>query len=249
MTGNPLRGASYLLRGFSFIFKPSIRRYVMMPLSINIVLFIGLIFLGINQFETLLAWLMPDLPNWLQWLKWPLWMFFSISTLVLIFYTFSIIANIVSSPFNGPLAAAVEREINPNITTTQSQENTQLSIMRDILVSIKHEVEKLLYMVFCFFPALILFFIPVVNIAAPVVWFLLGAWLLALEYADYPMSNHGINFKDTKKKLRQKGGTSMGFGAITMGATIIPGINLIVIPAAVAGATIMWVENFSENND
>ncbi len=217
-----------------------------MPLGINIVLFVGLIALGMSQFEALLAWLMPDLPSWLQWLTWPLWALFTISTLVLIFYTFSIIANIVSSPFNGALSAAVEREINPITATTQHEENSRLGIMRDILVSIKNEVEKLLYMVFCFFPALILFFIPVVNIAAPAIWFLLGAWLLALEYADYPMGNHGINFKDTKKQLRKKGGTSMGFGVITMGATIIPGLNLIVIPAAVAGATIMWVENFAE---
>jgi len=248
MTGNPLRGASYLLRGFGFIVKPSVRRYVIMPLGINIVLFVGLIVLGISQFEVLLAWLMPDLPNWLQWLTWPLWALFTISTLILIFYTFSIIANIVSSPFNGALSAAVEREINPNVTTAQEEENTKLGIVRDILVSIKHEIEKLLYMIFCFFPTLILFFIPVVNIAAPAVWFLLAAWLLALEYADYPMSNHGINFRDTKKQLRKKGGISMGFGTITMGATIIPGLNLIVIPAAVAGATIMWVENFSEGN-
>lgn len=245
MTGNPLRGASYLLRGFGFIFKPSLWRYVMVPLCINIALFSSLIFFGINQFETFLAWIMPDLPGWLQWLKQPLWVLFTISSLVLIFYTFSIIANIVSSPFNGPLAAAVERAINPDNAARKS-ENTKLSIIRDIVVSINNELGKVLYMVLCFVPALMLFFIPVVNIAAPFVWFLLGAWLLALEYADYPMANHGINFKETKKKLREKRLTSMGFGTIVMTATIIPGLNLFVIPAAVAGATIMRVENFAD---
>ncbi|MEZ5582290.1 MAG: hypothetical protein R3F37_05475 [Candidatus Competibacteraceae bacterium] len=44
-------------------------------------------------------------------------------------------------------------------------------------------------------PLLVLFVIPGVNVIAPLLWLVFGAWMLALQYADYPMGNHGLRFR------------------------------------------------------
>jgi CysZ protein len=69
--------------------------------------------------------------------------------------------------------------------------------------------------------------------------------MLALEFADYPMGNHGLLFKEQRSKLQEKRWMVLGFGGATMILLMIPFINFIVMPTAVAGATVMWVEEFS----
>jgi CysZ protein len=95
-------------------------------------------------------------------------------------------------------------------------------------------------------PLLLLFLIPGVNIFAPVLWMAFSAWMLALEYADYPMGNHGLLFSEQRLKLREKRLTILGFGGAVLLLTLIPAVNFVAVPTAVAGATVMWVEEFVE---
>ena len=243
MVSNPFRGALFLFRGAKLLFAPGVKRFVIVPLLINITLFAGLVFLGVNQFETLLDWLMPELPDWLQWLVWLFWVIFGLAALVIVFYTFTIVANIISAPFNGALAEAVERHLTgKEIDSTTSM----TSILAEIGASLKQEMIKLRYMALRAIPLLILFVIPGVNIAAPFLWLAFCSWLLALEYIDYPMGNHSIRFPAVRERVAEKRIMNLGFGGATMAATMIPVVNFFVIPSAVAGATLLWVEEYSE---
>ncbi|MEA3292677.1 MAG: sulfate transporter CysZ, partial [Pseudomonadota bacterium] len=74
---NFLAGARYLLRGFRLIGRRGIRRYVAIPLAINVLLFAGLLwFLG-DRFGVLTDWLLGFVPEWLGWLLWLFWILFS----------------------------------------------------------------------------------------------------------------------------------------------------------------------------
>jgi CysZ protein len=85
----------------------------------------------------------------------------------------------------------------------------------------------------------------VINIIAPFVWMVFGAWMLALEYLDYPMGNHGLSFPVQRQTAQKKRLTVLSFGGATLFATLTPFINLLVMPAAVAGATALWLEVFA----
>jgi CysZ protein len=61
------------------------------------------------------------------------------------------------------------------------------------------------------------------------------------------MGNHGLRFGEQKKRLRQKRFLSLGFGGAVSIAVMIPVLNFLAMPAAVAGATAMWVEQFSDS--
>jgi len=89
----------------------------------------------------------------------------------------------------------------------------------------------------------------VINLAAPFLWAYFMAWMLSLEYADYPMDNHGIRFRQVRASLRTRRLTSMGFGGMATLCSFVPLLNLLVMPAAVAGATLYWVRELEADTD
>jgi len=237
------KGFGYLLEGIRLIQAPGLRRFVVMPLLINIVLFAGLIYAAVSGFGQLLDYLLGFLPDWLHWLQYLLWPLFAATVMIILAYTFTLLANLIAAPFNGLLAEAVEKHLQGH-----SLENTGdwKTLIKDIVPSLLSEVQKILYFLLRAAPLALLFVIPGVNLAAPLLWTLFSGWMLALEYADYPMDNHGLKFRQQRPLIRQRRLLSMGFGLTTLGLTLIPFVNFIAMPAAVAGATAMWVRELKK---
>ncbi|GMQ76457.1 MAG: sulfate transporter CysZ [Gammaproteobacteria bacterium] len=235
MRNNPVSGAVYFVRGVRLIFAPGIRAYVIVPVLVNVLVFSALIYFGTGEFRELLDWLLPD---WLDWLAIVLLPLFVITALVIVFFAFALIGNLLAAPFNGLLAEAVEC----HITGTPIPGGGLTKMMLDLGRTIVSELRKLAYIVLRGIPVLLLFVIPGLNLAAPFIWILFGAWMLAISYVDYPMGNHGLSFPEQRRQLGRHRYLALGFGAAVMFALAIPVVNFLVIPAAVAGATILWVE-------
>ncbi|HHM05352.1 MAG TPA: sulfate transporter CysZ [Gammaproteobacteria bacterium] len=238
-----LAGARCLLHGFSLLNKPGLRRYVAVPLVVNMVLFTALIAVGLSQFDALIQQL---LPNWLDWLDWLLWPLFALTLLVVAFYTFTLVANLIAAPFNSQLAAAVERYLGD---APPSGEGGWQRALKDLIPGLWQEMKKFFILAAWALPLLILFLIPGLNVIAPFAWLLLSAWLLAFEYSDYPLGNHGLNFPDQRTLLRQNRFAALGFGGMCLFLTSIPVVNFFVMPAAVAGATVLWRETVAEKQN
>jgi len=237
-----LAGPRYLLEGFSLLKQPGLRRFVLVPLLFNMLLFGGLIWWAYGWVDGTSQYLVAKLPDWLQWLRYIVVPVFVLTSLVVIFYGFSIIANLLAAPFNGLLAEAVECHL-----TGKAMEGDWRQVMRDILPSIYSELRKLLYFSLRAIPLLILLLVPLVNVAASVLWILFSAWMMTVQYIDYPMANHHLFFKDQRARLRKRPVLAWGFGGLVMLCTMIPVVNFFVMPAAVAGATSIWVkENLSK---
>ena len=82
----------------------------------------------------------------------------------------------------------------------------------------------------------------VLVVAWAFLWVLLGAWMMALEYLEYPLNNHGRLFPEVRALLRQRRGLALGFGGAVLLLTLIPVLNFVAMPVAVAGATRLCVE-------
>lgn len=241
MLGKPLIGAAALLQGLALLNTSGLRRFVAIPLLINIVLFIGSIYVLAAQFSTLVNEWLSYLPEWLMWLEWFFWVVFALAALLVVFYTFSILANIIASPFNSLLAEAVEKHLTGQPLPSSG---SFMQALKEAPKAILDELRKLGYMLVLAIPVLILsFFIAPI---APFLWALFGAWMLALEYGDYPMGNNQMRFGEQRARLRQNKLMSLGFGGATLFATMIPLVNFLVMPAAVAGATKLWVTHIKE---
>jgi CysZ protein len=237
MISNPVTGAGYFFRGLSLINKPGVRRFVIVPLLINILIFAGLIWFTADQFGVFLDWMTPTLPEWLLWLTWLLWLVFGLMAFIVLFFGFTLLANLVGAPFNSYLAAAVEKHL-----TGQPVPDSGKTLGQDIVDGVLGELKKILYYLMWAIPLFIISFIPGINLLSPLLWAVFGAWMLSLEYTDYPLGNYGLTFPAIRQKISEQRMLSLGYGAAVMLATLIPLFNFLVMPVAVAGATALRVE-------
>jgi len=242
-----LQGASYLSQGFKLIFKPGIRRFVLIPLLINTLILGGLYWLGQHYLSEFNHWLDNYLPSWLHWLHVLVWLIFSLSYLLILIYTYVTLSNLISLPFNSLLAEHVQLEL----TGTSPLQKSTWELIRDTPRLLARQMALILYFLPRALFLLILFFVPVVQMGAGVLWFLFNAWMMSIQHLDYPMDNNRISFKELKQQISLQRWTTLGFGSSVLILGLIPLINLLVIPAAVAGATTWWVQfnaNRSYNN-
>jgi CysZ protein len=89
------------------------------------------------------------------------------------------------------------------------------------------------------------FFIPLLG---QLMWFLFTAWMMAIQYCDYAYDNHKVPFDTMRKQLRADLGGSYGFGMTVAVASMVPFLNLLVMPIAVCGATALWVDRFKTSH-
>ena len=239
MISDFLSGAAILARAIQIIKRPDVRLYAIVPLLINVVLFGGLIWYGYAQLSPTVDWILSFVPGFLDFLRWIIWSFITGLTTIVVFFTFTPIANIVAAPFNALLSERIEA-----VLTGKSLESNA-SFTEIAISSIRSQFGKLIYILLWSLGLLLISFIPVINFISPLLWIVFGSWLLSLEYFDYPMGNHDLSFANQKKQLGERRGLALGFGGSVMVLTTIPLINFIVMPLAVAGATIIWVEQFS----
>jgi CysZ protein len=223
---------------------PGLRRYVAMPLLISTLLFSMAIYAGYYWLGVLMDWLLGYLPGWLDWLRYLLMPLFVLTALLLVFYSFTILTNLIAAPFNGLLAEAVEKHLTGQ---PLDEVGGWQELLKDILPSLFSELRKLLYFLLRAIPLGILFLVPGLNLAAPFLWGLFSAWMLAVEYADYPMGNHQLHFAAQRQRLRHRRLLSLGFGGGSLLMTLIPVANFFAMPASVAGATAMWVREHRED--
>jgi CysZ protein len=182
---------------------------------------------------------------WIALARSVLWILFAAATLLIAFFTFTLVANLIGAPFNGLLAEKAETLLTGRKSPIAS--GGLKAALREIGPTLRNELLKLLYFVAWSIGLLLVTFVPVVNLLSPFLWFLFGAWMLALEYLGYPMENHGLRFKNVRQQIASRRMLSMSFGAAALGATMIPVVNFLVMPAAVAGATALWVDHWHES--
>lgn len=140
---------------------------------------------------------------------------------------------------NGLLAEQLEARL----TGATPPDTGIFGIMKDVPRIMKREWQKFAWYLPRAIVLLILYFIPGIGqTVAPVLWFLFSAWMLAIQYCDYPFDNHKVPFKEMRTALRTRKITNMQFGALTSLFTMIPVLNLFIMPVAVCGATAMWVD-------
>lgn len=240
---NPLAGIKYLLKGLRLITSPGIRRFVIIPLLINTVLFIAAIWFGFEQIGIGIDWLMARLPDWLQWLSWLFYILFGLLCLLFVFFTFSLLANIIAAPFNDLLCTAVMKKLKGG---NLPDNINQPGFIQQIVPSVLNEIKKFAYFIGWSIPFLILLIIPGVNVIGSILWFLFSAWMLNVEYMDYPMSQNNLNFTQQRTLFKQRKIISYSFGSVVSIATMIPVANFLVMPAAVAGATALWIDQYDK---
>ena len=237
-------GFHYFAHGWRLITLPGIKRFVILPLLVNILLLGGAFWWLYSRLHVWIPQLMNHIPHWLQWLSYLLWPLVILAVVLIFSYFFSTLANAIAAPFSGLLAEQLEARL----TGQRLPDSGWVALLRDLPRVMYREWMKLRY----YLPrALILFllhFIPGFGqTVAPVLWFLFGAWMMTIQYCDYPFDNHKVDFAIMRGALRRHKLRNMQFGAAVGLCTAIPVLNLLIMPVAVCGATAMWVDQYRDD--
>ena len=238
-------GIGYLMKGFRLIRQPGLRRYFAAPILVNVLVFGGLVWAGATRLTGAMHQYLPQGDHW--WLSgiigFIFWLLFILIVASLFFFLFTMMVNLIGAPFNGLLSEKIERLLVPAEIQSKPRKS---HFFIDFVRSIVGEIRKYTVFLIIWFLLLVATFLPLINIItgppAAVLTPIVGAWIMAIEYVSYPMNNHNKYFNEVRRWLRKNRMLTLGFGAAVMVVTLIPIINLVVMPAAVAGATALWVE-------
>lgn len=231
-------GVHYLFAGFGLITKPGLKRFVIIPLLINIVVFTLLFLLMKHYMGAFNDWVSGYLPAWLQWLSAVIWLLFFVGFFLVFICAFAACGAIAAAPFNGLLAEKTEQYL----TGQQPVDRGLLENLKDV----PRIIGRQFAIIFFYLPRalliLLLFFVPVIHGIAVILWFLFSAWFLAMQYIDFPTDNHRIPVAEVRVWLDERRAATLGFGMSLMFVMSIPVLNFFAIPAAAAGAAKFWVE-------
>lgn len=231
-------GFSHPFKGVSFIMgKPRLWPFIAIPVGINVVLY------GFS------AWFVfSNLGGWINelidrgegfWWSVAFYLLATLASLVILIiggYTFTLVGNLILSPFNDLISERVEWMVSgkPDGAAFSLKE-----VVGGALKAFLTALGRLGLYLGGFLALLLLLPIPVVGtmlyaVLAP----LYSLFFLSWEFFDYPMDRHGFNFKRKRTLAFGNKGAFLGFGAATWLLTIIPFLGLILLPACVVGATL-----------
>lgn len=222
---NPLLALQCAVQGLQFLTRKELRKFLLWPLLINFVLYTAALVLSYHYIGGLIEQLIPD---WLHWLNWILWPLFFICFFAGSFFTFTLLGNLIAAPFYGLLAQRAAELI-----AGQPHDATEAPWMKAVWA----EGKRVLYILTRSLPLLLLFLIPGINLVAPLLWALFGAWCMALEYLAYPLENRGLVFTEQRVAMRKARLGAITLGGLAMLGLTLPVFNILVPPASVIAAT------------
>ncbi len=229
------KGIKYAFQGMVLIRRHEIRPLVIAPLAINALLFLIWMGLGIAWMPDLIAEALSRLPDFLQWLSWLLWPLLLLLLILSGGFTCLLLSGLIAAPFAAPLTRAVA--VMLGVVREESGFNLRRAFSETGL-ALRGEVRKLFYFSLLSLPVFLISLVPVAQIViAPLLWILVSGWMLALEFADYPLGLFGKTFTEQRQVVRDNRYLFLGFGLTVLVIAMIPVINLMAFPSAITGMT------------
>ncbi|ALM54382.1 sulfate transporter CysZ [Halomonas huangheensis] len=235
-----LNAMDAMRRGTRLVYSRGLRRYVFLPILVNLVVYVSMFSYVLSEFGGWLASWMAMVPGWLSWLEWLIWPLFVVSLVLIVFFSFTLVTHLIAAPFYGFLAARAEVEL------TGREPLDDRGWLKTGVDALGREMVKLAYILPRMIALFIISWIPVLNLIAPLLWVLFTAWTMSITYLDYPMDNNKVSFRDMRKRLSARWWPSLSFGGLVTLVTWIPLANLFLLPGAVAGAVLMWDQHYRQ---
>jgi CysZ protein len=156
------------------------------------------------------------------------------AAVLLVVYTFAAITLAIGSPFYERISRRVEERLG------DVPEPVELPFATALARGVGDGLRVLVTTVTV---GLLLFacgFIPVIGqTVVPVLGALAGGWFLALELTGFAFEARGIPGGTKRRMLRADRATTLGFGVSSYLLFLVPFAAVIVMPAAVAGGTML----------
>ncbi len=240
--GSFVDGVLYSFRSLGFINRhPRLYPYIIIPFLINVFLFSLAVYFGLSFFDQTVTGYLPQGDAW-YWilLKYASWVLAGILTMVLVFFSFTVVGCLIASPFNEILSERTEEILNK----TSSNEPFVFSIfLQDMRRTLVDESKKILFFILGMLVLLLLNFLPLIGplLYGPlsVMWTI---FFLTVEYTGYIFARKRLTFRDQRRFILTHKLLMTGFGLGLLCILAIPLFQFLCIPLGVVGATRLYYD-------
>lgn len=239
-------GLAYPLQALGYISKNKLWKHAVWAVLINVILLAGLLVLafalavpGLNSLEGSMRNWAADSTLWagVVWLL--VVVMWSVGVTLLVAgssIALLLVGQAVASPFLDILSEQVE---HLELGTQELPISTKRMLLA-IAVSLSDLVWGLVYLVAINLPIwLLTFYFPP---PATVLTFVSSALLLAHEFIGLSLTRYFVNYRARWGAVWRNKWFALGFGTSSMALLVVPGLNLVLLPLAAVGGTLLYCD-------
>lgn len=245
------RGLSYAFRGMRFVYfqHPRLARYWVFPILITGVALAAVFYGAGSLYDDLggMVWsLFPE--SWTEasgWvggllsaLRWLIELVAGLLIGVLGLVLVLLLSSVVAAPFNDALSEAVEHMLTGRTAPPFSISH----MLADVARTVRLEILKVILYLGVVGPMFLAsIFLPGIGQLVSLVGFGLTAVYLGVDYIDWPAARRNWSVRDRLSFARTEFPAVAGFGTGVWILLFVPLVNLLFMPAAVAGGTMLFL--------
>jgi CysZ protein len=153
---------------------------------------------------------------------------------LLAFILYAALTLAIGDPFYEKISERVEARLGG------TPDPVNLPWWKELRRSVGEAVRLLVFSAIVGVAVFVIGLLPVVGqVAAPVIGGLVGGWALAVELTGIPFARRGLGLRQRRRMLRERRWLALGFGVSVFVCFLIPLGAVLVMPAAVAGGTLL----------
>ena len=239
----------YLRRAVDLARGRELRPWVIIPLVFNVLLLGTLYYLSV---QWITGWIEAATAGWeagWDWLNTVIEALVAAAQLLVWVLLLAVFASVftmavqlIAAPFMGFLAEKVDIQLTGIPMPDESLPAMTVRMFR-------REARKTWYWLWRALLLLIavgiLSLIPLINVLAPVIWFAWSGWMMAMQYLDFSADNRQVSFPDMLAQMQRRRWLVLAFGCVVLGLTMLPLVNLVIMPIAVIAGTLIRTEQLA----
>jgi CysZ protein len=232
-------GVTFLLRGLGMYARsPRLMLLGLIPALISAVVVVSGVALVVYFSDNLAAFMTPWAQDWSIGLRDTLRALIEVALVVVVVVLAVLLYTALTLLIGEPFYEAISQRVEERLGGVPNEVHVPMGRM--IVHSTVDSIRLFAFATMMGIPVFLGGLIPVFGeTAVPVLTAVFGGWVLALELTGVPFERRGLRFVQRRAVLRKRRSLALGFGLATFVCFLIPLGAVFVMPAAVAGATLM----------
>jgi CysZ protein len=241
-----LTGIGLALRGQVVVLRaPGLWLLGVLPALITFLLLLGGFVALAAYDDRIAAFITPYADTWSSWQRDTLRLAVELALIVVWVVVSVVLFASLTLIIGEPFYEAISKRIDDSLGGIRSEQSVRF--WRQLPRSIMESARLLLLTAF---NAIIVFLVTLVPVAGqfggPVLGAFLGGWVITLELTSVPFERRGLVLRHRRQLLRRRRWLAYGFGVTSFIFLLIPGVDVLLMPGAVAGATLLSRRVFDE---
>jgi CysZ protein len=241
--GNPISdfvtGIGLMLRGQALVLRsPGLWLLGLIPALITFLL-LGAAFVALAMYDKQIAtFLTPFAEQWATAVKDAVRLAVEAAVLIVFVVAAVVVYTSLTLIIGEPFYEAISKRIDDRLGGIQDERS--VAFWRQLPRSIVESIRLLLRTGFNGLLVVVATLIPVAGpFIGPVLAAFVGGWAIAVELTSVPFERRGLVLRHRRSMLGARRSMALGFGVATFVALLIPAIDVLLTPGAVAGATLL----------